>query len=79
MSCAKLSLATAKLHTSLSSDQLDNEAITAQLVVALKDLKTTCLGGWVVHNYTDNKDISAPSWGLAGWLGLRGDWLAGLG
>ena len=24
----------------------------------------------VVHNYTDNKAISAPSLGLAGWLGL---------
>ena len=23
-----------------------------------------------VQNYTDNKAISAPSWGLAGWLGL---------
>ena len=30
--------------------------------VALKALKTTSLGGWVVHNYTDNKAISAPSW-----------------
>ena len=28
------------------------------------------MGGWVVKNYTDNKAISAPSWGLAGWIGL---------
>ena len=26
--------------------------------------------GWVVDNSTDNNAISAPSWGLAGWLGL---------
>ena len=40
LSCAKLSLASAKLHTSLSSDQLK--------------LKTTIMGwvggGWVVQN-----------------------------
>ena len=24
----------------------------------------------MVHTYTDNKAISAPSWGFAGWLGL---------
>ena len=47
-----------KLHTSW------------ELAEALKDLKTTSLGGWVVHNYTDNKAISAPSRGWAGWLGL---------
>ena len=27
-------------------------------------------GGWVVKNKIDDKAISAPSWGLAGWLGL---------
>ena len=43
-----------------------------ELAEALKDLKTTSLGvGWVVYNYTDIKAISAPSWGLAGWLRLR--------
>ena len=47
-----------KLHTSW------------ELAEALKDLKTTSMGGGVVHNHTDNKAISAPSWGLAGWLGL---------
>ena len=26
--------------------------------------------GWAVDNSTDNKAISAPSWGLAVWLGL---------
>ena len=42
-----------------------------ELAEALKDLKTTSLGEWwVVYNYTNNKAISAPSWGLAGWLGL---------
>ena len=28
------------------------------------------MGGWVAQNSTDIKAISAPSWGLAGWLGL---------
>ena len=28
-------------------EQTDNEVITAQLVVALKDIKSTILGGWV--------------------------------
>ena len=27
-------------------------------------------GGWEVKNLTDDKAISAPSWGLACWLGL---------
>ena len=43
----------------------------SKFAVALYDLKTTSLGGWwVVYNYTNNKAISAPSWGLAGWLWL---------
>ena len=52
-----------KLHTSW------------ELAKALKDLKTTSLGGWwvggwsVVYNYTDNKAISAPNLGL-GFAGL---------
>ena len=30
------------------------------------------MGWWrAVTNSTDNKAISAPSWGLAGWLGLN--------
>ena len=28
--------------------------------------KLLVCGGWVVKNFTDNKAISAPSWGLAG-------------
>ena len=32
--------------------------------------KLLVCGGWVVKNFTDNKAISAPSWGFAGWLGL---------
>ena len=45
-------LVTQQLHTSW------------ELTEALKDLKTTILGGLVVHNYTDNEAISAPSSGL---------------
>ena len=44
-----------KLHTSW------------ELAEALKDLKTTILGGWVVQLSCEIKAISAPSWGLAGW------------
>ena len=40
------------------------------VIMRLKTSKTTILGGWVIHNHTNNKAISAPSWGLAGWLGL---------
>ena len=46
--CAKLSLASANLHTSfkLRPALTDHEAITALPVLALKDLKTASLGGW---------------------------------
>ena len=52
LSCAKLSLASAKLHTSLSSDQLKLKIATnrlcstllSNLAEALEDLKTTSIG-----------------------------------
>ena len=45
----------------------DNEAITAQLVVALKDLKTTSLGGWW-SSITLIIRLSQPQAGDWAWL-----------
>ena len=77
LSCAKLSLASAKLHTSLSSDQLKLatnllcSTILTKFAEDLMDLKTTIMGGWVVGGWSRITLIirlSQPQAGDWAWL-----------
>ena len=59
---------------------MNNEQVPTVAIKRLETGKTTIPGVWcpivygvgcrVVPHSCDSKAISAPSWGLAGWLGL---------
>ena len=52
---------------------MSHEQVPTVVIIRLETGETTISGvrcRMVVPHSCDNKAISAPSWGLAGWLGL---------